>query len=169
MSTLLSSCLPRIANTPYVALISLQASSSQFCLYHLHINHHAQVPLPYLPSTIPRSGTHQVGETSLISQPPHHCTWPCRVFLVAKTPLSMYHGQSVHTPSIVMLSLIPLAFGSPAISICRNGLHRIASATSHPCNLVCLVSRRITILLVTWVLNFYTSLLFKLEPGLAQI
>ncbi|EMD59628.1 hypothetical protein COCSADRAFT_40800 [Bipolaris sorokiniana ND90Pr] len=81
----------------------------------------------------------------------------------------MYHGQSVHTPSIVMLSLIPLAFGSPAISICRNGLHRIASATSHPCNLVCLVSRRITILLVTWVLNFYTSLLFKLEPGLAQI
>ncbi|EUC32238.1 hypothetical protein COCVIDRAFT_94957, partial [Bipolaris victoriae FI3] len=77
-----------------------------------------------------------------------------------------YRGQSVHTPSIVMLSPTPLAFGSPATSICRTGLlYPIVSATSHPCDLVCLVSRRITRLLVAWVLDFYISLLFTLEPG----
>ncbi|EMD86896.1 hypothetical protein COCC4DRAFT_141369, partial [Bipolaris maydis ATCC 48331] len=76
---------------------------------------------------------------------------------------------SVHTSNVVMLPPIKLAFGSPAISICRNGLHRAASATSHPCDLLCLVSRRIIRLLVTWVLDFYTSLLFKLKPGLAQL
>ncbi|EUC46704.1 hypothetical protein COCMIDRAFT_92109 [Bipolaris oryzae ATCC 44560] len=97
---------------------------------------------------------------------------PIVFFLVAKTPLSKHHGQSVHTSSMVMPSPIPLAFASPLTTICRNDLHRIASATSHPCDLVSLVSRRIRRLLITCILDlsfFYISLLFGLEPGLAQL